>query len=148
MNPSQPKTASSEQEIQRTLMQLEAERRRFEALSKQGQLVESALIEVNATIQALNSMAEVKEGTEILVSLGANTFVKATLKDKENVMVGVGAGVSIEKKRAEAVSSLEARREELSKTMGSIQKMSAEAAARVEALNDAAEGMINAPKQQ
>ncbi|MCX6695799.1 MAG: prefoldin subunit alpha [Candidatus Altiarchaeota archaeon] len=144
MNP----RSNDEQELQKTLMQLESERRRMEALSKQGQAVEAAMMEVNATIQAIESLKDVKEGTEMLVPMGANTFVKATLKDRENILVGIGAGASVEKTRADAVKSLESRREQLNKSMGALHKMSAELAGRIEGLNDVAETMINKSKQQ
>jgi prefoldin alpha subunit len=139
--------ASRDEELQKTLLQLESGRRQLESLSKQGQMVESALIEVATTIKALNSFDEIKEGTEILVSLGANTFVKASLKNKDDILVGVGAGVSVEKNRADAIKALESRREELTKTMGSLQKMSAELESKVMELSDAAESMVGKSRQ-
>ena len=131
-----------EEELQKTLMQLESGRRQLDSIAKQAQMVESALLEVNATIQALNALAEVKDGTEILVNLGANTFAKASLKEKDKILIGVGACMSVEKSRADAVKSLEGRRDELAKSLVSLQKMSNDVGAKVAQLNDAAESMI------
>ena len=141
------KQNDNSQELQKTLNQLETGRRQLESIAKQSQMVENALLEINATIQALNALDEVKEGTGILVSMGANTFVKASLTDKENILVGIGAGFSAEKKRGDAIKSLESRKDEMSRALESMRRMASEIESKLLELNAIAEGMVGRAKQ-
>ena len=89
-----------------------------------------------------------KENTELLVPIGGNSYVKAKITDTNKVIVGLGAGVSVEKSLADAKSTLKERLDELGKTMNAAQQQFTQVADRINTgrtrietlLNDAREG--------
>ena len=65
-------------------------------------------------------MESAEDGQDILVPIGAGSFIHAKLDDKDKVILGVGADVSIEKDVAFAKTSLEARRTQLVEGSGKL----------------------------
>jgi len=124
------------QELQRILMELETYRRQMDSLRNEIQLLDSTMAELRSSLTALDALKENKAGTEILVSIGSGSFIRAELKDVERVIVGVGAGISIEKNVDEGRKILEARSEEITKTMEKLQKSVVELNDRLVKLND------------
>jgi len=124
------------QELQRILMELETYRRQMDSLRNEIQLLDSTMAELRSSLTALDALKENKAGTEILVSIGSGSFIRAELKDVERVIVGVGAGISIEKNVDEGRKILEARSEEITKTMEKLQKSVVEINDRLVKLND------------
>ena len=96
----------NEEQARAILFQLDMGKRQLEQLTKQEQMIEGAIMEVNSTIEALNILKSQRIGDEIMVQVGAGCFMKAKLTDTENVLVGVGAGMSVEKKVPDAVSTM------------------------------------------
>jgi prefoldin alpha subunit len=137
-----------QQEIQKLLLQIESNRRQLEALNKQGQLIESAVVEIDSTVEALNALKTTEKGTEMLVSAGSGSFIKVSLKDNENILVGIGAGVSAEKKLPDALQTLNSRKEELRKSLEKIRKTAVESTGRLDELNAMAEKLISEAQSQ
>ena len=71
------------------------------------------MTEIATTINALEQLSAVKKGDEIWSSLGSLSFVKSDITDTDNVLVGVGAGVVLTKKREQAAEMLKERIKEL-----------------------------------
>ncbi|ASJ12752.1 prefoldin subunit alpha [Thermococcus thioreducens] len=83
---------------------------------------------VKETLEELRKVEE--EKPEILVPIGAGSFLKARIEDKENAIVSVGAGYAIEKNLDDAVSYLDARikeyEEAIAKTQEALRKLEAQ----------------------
>lgn len=124
------------QELQRVLVELETYRRQMESLRGETQLLDSTMAELGSSLTALDALKENKAGTEILVSIGSGSFIRAELKDAEKVIVGAGAGVSIEKSVDEAKEILKKRGEEITKAMDKLQKGAVELNNRLIRLNE------------
>ncbi len=58
--------------------------------------------------------------TETLVPIGSGSFVKARLADAEKVIIGVGAGVCIEKPIEDSMKDLRLRSSELEKARATV----------------------------
>ncbi len=58
--------------------------------------------------------------TETLVPIGSGSFVKAKLADAEKVIIGVGAGVCIEKPIEDSMKDLRLRSSELEKARATV----------------------------
>jgi prefoldin alpha subunit len=56
------------------------------------------------------------------VPIGGGSFVKAKLESSDKVIVGMGAGVSIEKTIAEAKTTIQNRINDMEKTMTSLRQ--------------------------
>ena len=65
-------------------------------------------------LKVVEEMEKAEEGQEMLVPIGQDSFIHAKLATIDTVIVGVGAGVSIEKSNAEAKESLSKRKAQLS----------------------------------
>lgn len=133
---------SKQQELQGIIVEIENYKRRMEGLSRQGQLIENTILELNSTIEALSALSENKPGTSILVPIGSNSFVRAELKDTERVIVGIGANISAEKNIADAKKSLEIRGEELKAALEKIQKTAIDVNNKLIELNSEYERLI------
>ena len=131
-----------QQELKRILVEMENYRRRLEAISGQSKLVEGSIQELNSTINALNSLKESNPGTEILVPLGSDSFIRAELKDTERVITGIGGGVSVENRIEDAKKFLEKRREKMNRDMEKLQKTATETNRRLVELNSRYETLI------
>lgn len=86
-----------------------------EAIAQQINMVQVTIKDVETALVTITALKNEPAGRETLVPLGFGSFAKATLADTENIVVGIGAGVSVEKKIDEAKAFLEKRREELTK---------------------------------
>jgi len=80
---------------------------------------------VKETLEELKKVEE--EKPEPLVPIGAGSFLKAHIDDKENAIVSVGAGYAIEKNLDDAVRYLEERIKEydeaIAKTQEALRKL-------------------------
>jgi prefoldin alpha subunit len=124
------------QELQRVLVELETYKRQMESLREEIQLLDSTMAELGSSLTALDALKENKEGTEILVSIGSGSFIRAELKDIGKVIVGAGAGVSIEKGVDEAKEILKKRGDKITGTMEKLQKGAVELNNRLVNLNE------------
>lgn len=131
-----------EEGVRKLLYQIELGKRQIEQLNRQSQMVEAALGELNSSIETLGTLKDLRPGVEILVQAGAGTYIKATLKDSENVLVGIGADMSVEKTVSEAQSTLESRKKQLTESFSSIQKTLGELSVKVANLSAQAEELM------
>ena len=86
-----------------------------ESLAQQINMVNITIKDVETALVTITALKDEHAEKEILVPIGFGSFVKASLLDAENIVVGIGAGVSVEKKIDDAKSFLEKRKDELVK---------------------------------
>ncbi|MBU7044080.1 MAG: prefoldin subunit alpha [Theionarchaea archaeon] len=67
------------------------------------------LEELHRSKVTLEGLEHVKKGDEILVPIGATSFIHARIEDTENVISGIGANVSVDRTVQEAIKNLEER---------------------------------------
>lgn len=91
----------------------------------------------DSTLEAINKKPK---GTETLVPIGADSYVRAEISDSEKVIVGIGAEVCMEKTVDESITELKNRQAELEKTRTSIEQQLGQILTRLESdrgrLND------------
>ena len=96
-------------ELRRAAASLELVRGQIEALARQGETLEIALEEVLRARESLTQAGATGAGRELLMPIGANSFLIGSLKDAERVIVGIGSDVAVEMTLPAAVERLEAR---------------------------------------
>jgi prefoldin alpha subunit len=79
----------------------------------------------------LESLEKEKENSEILVPIGGTSYIRTKLDNPNQIIVGVGAGVSVEKTRQEAKDIINKRLEDLQKARTSTQQQFAQIAERI-----------------
>jgi len=88
----------------------------------------------------LEGLKSVNQGDEILVPIGASSFIRARIDDTQNVISGIGANVSVDRTVDEAIKNLEERislteskinqnQENYMKVAGTLEQLSARARA-------------------
>jgi len=130
------------EELQRMYFEAENYKRQLEGISAQIQVLEAAMAETEAAIKALDSLREAKKGDEILVPIGSGSFIKGEIKDKESVIIGIGAGISVEKKVSEAKKILEAREKDMKDTLEKLRNGATQANKKLMELSSKSEGIM------
>lgn len=85
-------------------------------------LINTALNDLFAANETLEGLKDSKNGEEALIPIGGGSFLKANLTNIQNVIIGVGAGVCIEKNIDESIMDLKARLNELESARTSLQE--------------------------
>jgi prefoldin alpha subunit len=95
--------------MQEELYRLEAYRAQLNQLVQQHQLLTASRAEHLRARESLEGLDRVASGSELLVPLGADTFVRGTALPEAKVLLGIGSGVVVELDRPK-VSELLAQR--------------------------------------
>ncbi len=86
-----------------------------ESIAQQMNMVQMTIKDVETALITITALKEETPGKEMLVPIGFSSFVNATLTNTDKVVIGIGAGVSVEKKTDDAKAFLEKRKDELIK---------------------------------
>ncbi len=84
-----------------------------EVIAQQLNMVKITIKDVDTALITITALKDESPGEETLVPIGFGSFVKANLVNPDTIIVGIGAGVSVEKKIDDAKSFLEKRKDEL-----------------------------------
>lgn len=99
--PQQQKPAGPEdpkkKELEQRYLALKILDQQIKQTQKQFMLLEQQAQELETTKEALDELALVKQGTEILVPIANGVFAFATLSDAKKLIVNVGANTSVTK---------------------------------------------------
>ena len=96
-------------------------------------MINAAITDLSYANLTLESMEKEKENAELLVPIGGGSYIKVKLASSDTVIVGMGAGVSVEKTLPEAKAIVKERLDELERTMNSAQQQFAQIAQRINA---------------
>ena len=111
--PKHPAKKDTQQEMQEKYIELQILKQQISSYVEQKQAIDEKEGEMNATIEALKSLPAVKKGEEIWSSLGSGTFVRSDIKDVEQVLIGIGAGIVVRESNEKAVDILQGKLNEL-----------------------------------
>ena len=107
----------NDNELRQALAVMETYKERVEALTRQVQVLRVSLEEVTLTSTALNAFKDAKEGDEIMVPVGASSFITVKVTGNKNVVVGIGSNISVEKTTEDAIGYMEANIAEISEAL-------------------------------
>ncbi|MBR4203261.1 MAG: prefoldin subunit alpha [Candidatus Methanomethylophilaceae archaeon] len=107
----------NDDELRQMLALMESYKNRTEALSRQVTVLRSTLDEVNMANESIKALMAAKEGDEIMVPIGASSFMNVKVTSNKNIVVGVGSGISVEKTPEDANKYMEANAAELSEAL-------------------------------
>lgn len=121
----------NDDELRQAIAALDAYKNQLNALTQQSQLLQMSYEETLGATQTLKAMVNAKEGDEIMVPVGASSFVTARVTSTPKAVVGVGNKISVEKSLDEAVEYMTSNLSEISdalkKLTESMQEMDAAA---------------------
>jgi len=97
----------ADEELSQSMEALEMAKLRLENMSKEAEILQMSLNEHIRALETLKAYAKVGEGKDILVPIGAGTFLPARSTGAGSALVSIGVGLTVEKKLDEAVEALE-----------------------------------------
>src|SRR5256712_8696818 len=116
---SSKKQMSAPRNLDEEMRQLLVEIRMLEGsarvLSSRLDIVTGALSETQTAKQTLEGTKESGKDVEMLIPIGSGSFVKAKLEDPQHIIIGVGAGVCLEKTVEDSIKDLNLRATDLEK---------------------------------
>jgi len=112
-----------------------------ETLQARLNLVNAALTELNFARMSLEGVEKEASDASLFVPIGGGSFIKAKLESTDKVIVGAGAGVSIERTMAEAKQTVQNRIGELEKTRVSLQQQLVQVVGRIQEDRDKLEDL-------
>jgi len=93
-----------------------------ETIQSRINMINAVLTDLAYANMALEGAEKEKENSELLVPIGGSSYLKAKLENPDKVVVGMGAGVSVEKTLQEAKEIIKKRRENVEKSSLSLQQ--------------------------
>ncbi len=94
-------------ELRQALAALDAYKVQLDTLTQQSQILQMTFEETLRAKETLAAFAGAKEGDEILVPVGASSFVTAKVVSSPKAVVGIGNKISVEKSLDDAVEYME-----------------------------------------
>ena len=134
----------AEEELRKLSIEMRYLEQTAQTLQQRISMVNAALTDINYANMTLDGIEKEKENSELLVPIGGSSYVKVKLADPNKVIIGMGAGVSIEKTLPEAKTTLKERLDELEKTLQSAQQQFSQVAARINSGRSRLENLLAA----
>jgi prefoldin alpha subunit len=113
---------SDGEDFQRLAVELQMLEGTAEAMQQRLSFVNAALRELTYTRLTLEGVEKEQSDASLLVPIGGSSFIMAKLVTTDKIIVGMGAGVSIEKTVVEAKEIVRSRLSELEKSRVEIQQ--------------------------
>ena len=137
----------AEAELRKLSVEMRYLEQTAETLQQRISMVNAAVSDLTFASMTLEGMEKEKENAELLVPIGGNAYIKTKLADANTVIVGMGAGVAIEKTLAEAKVTLKERLDELVKTMNAAQQQFNQVAERINSGRGRLETLLSSARE-
>ena len=124
--------AADEETLKKLLVEIRMMEGSANLIQSRLRIVGSALEETSIAMNTLEGVKGCPKGTEVLVPVGAGSFICAELSDVEKAITGVGAGVCIEKSIESSTTDLKERQGELEKLSASLRQQLEQLLASIE----------------
>ena len=118
-----------------------------ETLQQRVRMLNAAMTDLAYANMSLESIEKEKENAELLVPIGGSSHIKVKLASPDKVIVGIGAGVSIEKTLPDAKEIVKERLDELEKAIRSAQQQFAQVADRINAGRSRLESLLSTVRE-
>jgi len=107
----------NDDELRQALSLLDVYNSQLEAFAQQAQIFRVSLEEALKARETLKAFLNAKEGDELLIPIGAASFVAAKATGEKKAIVGVGSRISVEKDLDSAVAFMEETVKEISEAL-------------------------------
>ena len=98
-----------EKEMEKLAYEYQLLQAQAQLLAQNLELLSLGRNEFQAVKETIEELKKAEGEVEILVPIGAGSFLKGLITDKENAIVSVGAGYAVEKNLDDAITYLEER---------------------------------------
>ncbi len=139
--------SSQEEELRRLSVEMRYLEQTAETLQQRISMINAALTDLTYANATLEGIEQEKENAEMLVPIGGSSYVKVKLANPDKVIVGLGAGVSVEKSLVDAKATIKERLDELEKTLQSAQTQFSQVAERLNSGRGRLESLLATVRQ-
>ncbi len=105
-----------------------------DAIRQQLEFVSGIIAEYALSKAALEEVKKREGKGETLIHIGAGNYISVELKGVKTVVVGIGAGVSVEKSIDDAISEIDSRVKAAQEQMGALQNQFSQVSGRMQQL--------------
>ena len=134
----------TEQSLRESYVMLDTAKAQLEGLIKQQQLIQLAVDEHVRARETIKDLAKGEIGDDILIPLGADSYIHAKISDRRDAIVGVGAGISILRTPEEAQKILDEKIDELSRAFKSVTDKASQLEGMIQELTDKVQSQMDA----
>jgi len=122
---------NNQEELRKLSVELRLLEQTAESLQQRINMMNAAQTDLAYANMTLDGIKDEKDNAELLVPIGGSSYINVKLANVDKVVVGMGAGVSVEKTLPEAKKIVKDRLLELQKTMTSAQQQFAQIVDRI-----------------
>ncbi len=115
-------SSKNEEELRRTSIELRYLEQTAEALQSRLNMINAVRTDLTYATMALEGLEKEAEDSELLVPIGGTSYIKTKLANPDKLIVGIGAGVSVEQTKEEAKNTIKRRVEDLDKARMTVQQ--------------------------
>ena len=137
-----------EEELRKLSVEMRYLEQTAEALQQRIGMVNAAITDLTYANATLDGIEQEKENAELLVPVGGSSYIKVKLSSSDKVIIGLGAGVSIEKPLPEAKAMLKERLEELHKSSSVAQQQFSQVAERINSGRNRLETLLGTLREE
>lgn len=110
----------NDDELRQALATLDAYKVQLDALTQQSQILQMTFEEATRARETMAAIKDAKEGDEIMIPVGASSFITAKVTSAPKAVVGIGNKISVEKDLDSAVEYMAASVAELTEALTKI----------------------------
>jgi prefoldin alpha subunit len=127
-------------DLQKLVVQFQILEANLKTLQERADMLNETIAEIDKTKIAIEELEKTKP-SKSLIPLGSGSFVSGKIENTEDVIIGVGSGVAINKKRKDAIAILDTRLNEFENNLNDITKQMTKTAFELEKIQERAESM-------
>ncbi len=140
--------AKGNEELRQLSVEMRYLEQAAETLQERLTMLNAAITDLSFANLTIEGVEKEKEDSEILSPIGAGSYVKMKLASRDKVVVGIGAGVSIEMPLEEAKAMLKGRFEELQKSAIAAQQQFSQIAERITVGRNRLETLLSSVREE
>ncbi len=120
----------------------------MESLNEQSEMLRLSLEEHMRAKETMTRFQKGGKGAEILVPVGANSFLFARIEDPDKAIVGIGSDITVEESMEVAVKRLETRIEDIEKALQGLAGRMVETSRKVEEKSELVKDLYGKTQQE
>lgn len=103
----------NQRELQQKAQRLEAMKNQVETMQGQKEMIQERIERHDVAKKTMKKYQEQEEGTEVLVPIGADSYLHTKVSNSEEVMIGLGSELTAERKIGDALEVIDRKKEKI-----------------------------------
>jgi prefoldin alpha subunit len=111
------------EDMQKKIIQFQVLEANLKTLQEREEIISDRIAEIENTKAAIEELKKAKP-SKALIPIGSGNFISGKIEDTEEIIVGIGSGVAIKKKREDAIAILDSNFKEFEKNLNELRNQS------------------------